>query len=79
MSNNLVEEIAAKVAVLPLARQREALRFVETLAAKEQGTPGAEPFQSVRGLLRSDLRRLAEDLSEARAEMWRSFPREEPG
>ncbi len=77
MSTDLLEEIAAKVAQLPVERQREALAFVESLAASE-GSTRPQGFRSVKGILHSSLENLEDDLAEARREMWRNFPREEP-
>ena len=53
---NLVEEIAAKTASLPLAQQREALAFVEALAqrtAQMDSGSSAVPcsFQSIEGII----------------------------
>ncbi|MGA9997529.1 MAG: DUF2281 domain-containing protein [Pyrinomonadaceae bacterium] len=73
---NLIETIAEKVATLPPERQREALAFIESLA---ESSKEKKRFRSVRGALQMDLDTLDEDLEDVRREMWRSFPREEPG
>ncbi len=73
---NLVEEITAKAAGLPLEQQRKALAFVETLLAQKEPTPRS--FQSIEGIIPRRIERLEEDLAEVRQEMWRNFPREEP-
>ena len=77
MSTELVERIAAKVAELPVERQREALAFVESLVSTE-GSKTPQGFRSVKGILHSSLETLEKDLADARQEMWRNFPREEP-
>ncbi len=75
MANNIAEQIAVKIVVLPLEMQREALSYVEFL---EQKSRKKKPFQSVRGILNEDLSKLDEDLKEIRAEVWKNFPREFP-
>ena len=76
MSTDLIEKIAEQVARLPVERQREALAFVESLAASETGGR-PQTFRSVKGLLHSNLN-LENDVTEVRREMWQAFPREEP-
>ncbi len=72
MSTNLVEEIAAKAATLPIEQQREVLQVVESLAALSiKGKP-------LRRKLKGDLAHLgssvtSEDIEEARREMWRGY------
>ena len=79
-----MKEIVAKVATLPLEKQRELLDFAEFLASQQESssaeTEGAKkpPFQSVRGMLNNKLGHLDEDLAEIRREMWRKFPRDFP-
>lgn len=75
MENTLAEQITAKIIVLPVELQREALDFIEFL---EQKTQKKKPFKSVEGILNADLSNLDEDLKEIRAEMWKNFPREFP-
>jgi hypothetical protein len=89
---SLVEDIATKVAELPLELQREVLHFVQFLSFKARNggaaqpteapdivTPGKAPFRSVMGALaRPGFDVTPEDIAEVRREMWRNFPREEP-
>ncbi len=80
MSSDLVEEIAAKAAALPIEKQREALALIESLSANEAsaGQP-CKPFRSVLGLLAdSGVDVTEEDIAEMRREVWKNFPREEP-
>ncbi|MEW6208456.1 MAG: hypothetical protein AB1631_08815 [Acidobacteriota bacterium] len=74
MSKELIEEIIAKASQLPAELQREALAFVESLAARRKQTE----IRSIKGILSCNLGTLEEDLAEARREMWKNFPREEP-
>ncbi len=72
MSTNLVEEIAAKAATLPIEQQREVLQVVESLAALS--IKGKLPRRKLKG----DLAHLgssvtSEDIEEARREMWRGY------
>jgi hypothetical protein len=63
-----------KLATLPPEKQQEVLHFVESL--EESPTPS--PQRSLKGLwadLGVDLS--AEDIDEARREMWGDFPRED--
>jgi hypothetical protein len=76
---NLVEEIAAKAARLPLTQQRQALAFVEELERQVTAAPSSrKAFRSIEGLIPRQIERLEEDLAEIRQEMWQNFPREEP-
>lgn len=83
---SLVEEIAVKSAVLPLALQQEVLDIVNGMLENRQtGQPreNAElqkmpPFFSIRGILNRKLKTFEEDLVEVRREMWQNFPRDEP-
>lgn len=77
MSKNLIAEIIEKAARLPVELQREALSYVESLAARVTHEK-PQSFRSVKGILRCNLDTLEEDLAEVRREMWRDFPREEP-
>jgi len=79
MSSNLVDEIAAKAAALPIEKQREALALIESLSA---GDPQAgqlrKPFRSVLGLLADrEVDVTEEDIAEMRREALQNFPREE--
>ena len=79
MPNNLIEEIAAKAATLPIEKQREALEFVESLTAFEHvDSQVGKPFRSVKGILQGNLDNLERDIEEMRQEAWKDFPREEP-
>ncbi|MDQ3256063.1 MAG: hypothetical protein M3R15_19560 [Acidobacteriota bacterium] len=70
MSNNLANEIAAKVAILPVEKQREVLQMVESLI--ESTTHGSQPQR--RRLLESlehlNITLTDADIQEARREMW---------
>lgn len=79
MSDKTFEEISEQAMRLPL---RERLRLVERLVAtveqelEQEQTP--KPRRSLLGLL-ADLGPApsAEDIDEARREMWKNFPRED--
>ena len=75
MSTDLVEEIAAKAATLPIEQQQKVLEVVETLAAQVAQPPER---RSIFG----DLEHLCVDISEqdieeARREMWRGYMNED--
>ncbi len=74
MSKELIEEIIAKASQLPAELQREALAFVESLAARGKQTE----IRSIKGILSCNLDTLEEDLTQVRREMWKDFPREDP-
>ncbi len=77
MSTNLVEKVAAVTSSLPLNKQQEVLEFVESIAQEIESQPRA-PRQSLRGLWDDlGLEVTAEDIDEARREMWGNFPRED--
>ncbi len=77
MSTNLVEEITAVAATLPLEKQHEVLDFVEFIAQKNNAQSRA-PRQSLYGLWADlGLEVTSEDIDEARREMWANFPRED--
>lgn len=77
MSTNLVEKVAAVTSSLPLNKQQEVLEFVESIAQEIESQPRA-PRQSLRGLWADlGLEVTAEDIDEARREMWGNFPRED--
>lgn len=75
---NIVEEIAAKAAALPVERQREVLALLEAMNANAQPEVKRKPFKSVRGILHGEFPNLEEDIAEMRREAWRNFPREFP-
>lgn len=75
---NLVEEIAAKSASLPVELQSEVLDFVDFVSDKSRSRASApKSFESVRGILKRDLPNLENDIKELRREMWGNFPRED--
>ena len=68
MSSNLVDEITAKAMSLPIEKQREVLDFVEFIS---QRTENSAPRRSLLGLWADlGLDVTAEDIDEARREMW---------
>lgn len=73
---SIEEAVVAKLRDLPADKQQEVLdfaTFLETKAVKEE--PG--PLTSLRGLWKGHgLSISAEDIDEARKEMWGNFPRE---
>jgi hypothetical protein len=73
---SLDESFLEKLHQLPPDKQREVLDFVEFLQKKTAAQ--VVPRRSVEGLwadLGSHI--TEEDIAEARAEMWRNFPRED--
>lgn len=71
----LEQLLIAKFQALPINRKRELLDFAEFLAQKSDNQT---PLKSIRGMcadLKVDL--TAEDIQEARQEMWANFPRED--
>lgn len=77
MATNLTKEIAAKAAMLPDDLQNEALRFVESLLARQKNGRGEkQPFESVKGILQGNYDSLDEDIGEMRREALKSFPRD---
>lgn len=78
MSSNLVKEIAAKAATLPLEQQHAALQYIESLAAQQQTSNEPPKRQSMLGAFAyMGLDVTSEDIDEVRREMWRNFPRED--
>ncbi len=73
---SLEETVVDKLRALPVEKQLEVLDFVEFLRQK---TVVKRPRRSVRGLWK-DLGPpvTAEEIAEARREMWGNFPREFP-
>ena len=67
------ELVIEKLKKLPPEKQKEVLEFAESL-----GTGGApKPLKSLEGLLEDlHVSITAEDIAEARREMWGSFPRD---
>ncbi|MCP9493158.1 MAG: DUF2281 domain-containing protein [Pyrinomonadaceae bacterium MAG19_C2-C3] len=77
MSTNLVEEAMSKMGSLPYDKQQEVLDFVEFIAQKSE-SQNKIPRRSLRGLWADlGLEVTAEDIDEARREMWSNFPHED--
>jgi hypothetical protein len=79
MAENLANAIAARVAVLPLEKQREVLQMVESLV---ENTAQKSAQQSQRRRLLGTLEHLKvrltdEEIREARREMWGEYMRED--
>jgi len=68
--------VLEKLRGLSLERQKEVLQFVESLR-KDGAT--RKPLHSLEGLLEDlNVDVAAEDIAEARREMWGNFPRDTP-
>lgn len=75
MTTNLTKEIAAKAALLPPERQREALALIEQLAARA-GTANSSLSRSERKLKGATAQGQSvssEEIQEARREMWGGY------
>jgi len=71
----VIETIVERVQGLSVERQREVLDFAEYLQHKEKSN-GKKPRRSLEGMWKGvDIS--AEDIDEARREMWGNFPRED--
>ncbi len=71
----VVESIIERVGNLSVERQRELLDFAEYLEYKETSN-GRKPRKSLRGMWKGvDIS--AEDIDEARREVWGNFQRED--
>lgn len=71
----VIENLIEQVKNLPVERQREVLDFAEYLQHKEKSN-GEKPLESLEGMWKGvDIS--AEDIDEARREMWGNFPRED--
>ena len=71
----VIETIVEKVENLSVERQREVLDFAEYLQYKEESN-GKKSRRSLEGMWKGvDIS--AEDIDEARREMWGNFPRED--
>ena len=71
---NIEQSVLERLRELPLEKQQEVLDFTDYLHQKI--TP-KRPLRSIKGLcadLKVDI--TAEDIAEARKEMWGNFPRE---
>ena len=77
MASNIPNEIAAKVAILPIEKQREVLQIVESLV--ESTVQESAPQPRRRRLLGSleylNIKLTDEDIQEARREMWGEYMR----
>jgi hypothetical protein len=67
------EQVVAKLRALPPHRQHEVLAFVESLAPKKR----APKRRNFRGLWKGQVNISAEEIAEARREMWGNFPRDD--
>jgi hypothetical protein len=76
MATNRTKEIAEKTAMLPDDLQNEALRFVESLLAKQKNSGQKPPFESVKGILQGNYDSLDEDIGDMRREALKNFPRD---
>jgi hypothetical protein len=73
---SLEQQVVEVLKQLPYAKQEEVLDFVRFLRSKEPATK--QPRKSVEGLLAGTGGSVsAEDIDEARREMWGNFPRED--
>lgn len=71
-ASSIEEAVIAILRDLPPHKQQEVLDFANFLKSKER-----RPLKNVRGLWKGmDVEVSAEDIAEARQEMWRDFPRE---
>lgn len=72
----LKESIVATVETLTVEEQKEILNFAEFLKSKNHSNGAKKTRKSLKGLWKNvDI--TAEDIDEARREMWGNFPREE--
>lgn len=75
MASKIANEIAAKVASLPLERQREVLQIVESLveSAKRDTAPQVPRRRLMGDLEHLNVHLTEEDIHEARREMWGGY------
>ena len=74
-AHSIEESVIEKLRELPADKQQEVLDFTSSLAAKATPRP---KLKSARGLWKDlGISISAEDIAEARKEMWGNFPREE--
>lgn len=75
MANSVVEEIAAKAAMLPLEQQKQALEYIESLAQSvTDKSCQPRPHRKLMGTLAHlNVKLTAEDIKEARRELWRGY------
>ncbi len=70
--SSIEEAVIANLRDLPVDKQREVLDFASFLKSKER-----QPLRNLRGLWKGmGVSVSAEDIAEARKEMWGTFPRE---
>jgi hypothetical protein len=75
-AGSLAYTLVRRLRALPYDKQREVLEFAEFLAHKQAPK---RPGRNVEGLWADlDIHITAEDIDEARREMWGNFPREFP-
>ena len=73
-AHSIEEAVVAKLRELPVDRQQEVLDFASFLETKA----GRPKLKGVRGLCADlNVRISAEEIAEARKEMWGNFPREQ--
>jgi hypothetical protein len=72
---SIERSVLEKLLKLPVDKQREVLEFVESLEKKSAGTRPRHSFKGLWADLGVEVS--AEDLAEARREMWGGFPRED--
>ena len=72
---SIEKSVLEKLLKLPVEKQKEVLDFVESL---EKASSARRPRRSLKGLWADlSVQISAEDLAEARREMWGGFPRED--
>jgi hypothetical protein len=74
---SLEQQVVETLKQLPVAKQEEVLDFARFLRSQEPATP--QPRKSLYGLWANSSAEplTAEDIDEARKEMWGNFPRED--
>ncbi|MEJ7709114.1 MAG: hypothetical protein WKF84_04470 [Pyrinomonadaceae bacterium] len=78
MATNLTREIAAKAALLPPERQREALALIEQLARAGIASPSLPRSErKLKGATAQGQSVSSEEIREARREMWGEYVRED--
>lgn len=71
----ILDRIAQGVRDLPAQMQQEVLAFVQFLAKKQEHRTARKPLRGI--LAQPGLTISAEDIDEARRELWGMFPRED--
>ncbi len=78
MASNIANEIAAKVASLPVEKQRDVLQVVESLLENTVQEPAPQNRRHLLGSLEHlNITLTDEDIQEARREMWGEYMRED--